>query len=223
MSSSPPHNFVDSGKLIHMVRAHPVLYDVNHSQYKDNENKNDIWNRISSELGIDIETTKTKWRNLRDSYVKYLKCTKMKGASLRKYSRWPWAIKMEFLKPFLPAKLVKTDEDQDEAQDGYHDHVEHQENGEEEEEERKVFDILQIKRAKLHSPEDLMARRVSNMEAIDHLFLSYAQTMKTFSHKRQVMIKSQLATLMNQAELDEIAEQEDPLTSIQHHLDYEYN
>lgn len=41
---------------------------------------------------------KHKWKNLRDSYTKYLKFLKGFTGSAKKYQNWPWAAHLEFLK-----------------------------------------------------------------------------------------------------------------------------
>lgn len=49
-----------------------------------------------------------------------------------------------------------------------------------------------------------------SMDAIDLLFLSYAQTLKTFSPQRQVAVKLQIAQIISNAELKQL-EEVDPL------------
>ncbi|CAG9765577.1 unnamed protein product [Ceutorhynchus assimilis] len=48
---------------------------------------------------------KKKWKNLRDSYSKFLRTEKTKTGQetkiLDRYKTWPWARQMEFLKVFL--------------------------------------------------------------------------------------------------------------------------
>lgn len=93
--------------------------------------------------------------------MKYLKYTKGKELSLRKYSRWPWASKMEFLRPYLPLKCVKMDcdsEDRDDSNEIFVEQVENQEMTEDDEEENNLFDVLQVKRAKMQTPEDVMVK-----------------------------------------------------------------
>lgn len=45
---------------------------------------------------------KKKWKNIRDSYAKYLRSTKTKtGQSAKRYKNWQWAKQMEAFKPYL--------------------------------------------------------------------------------------------------------------------------
>ena len=56
------------------------------------------------------EVLKAKWKNLRDSYQKYLRANSTttgqavnvsKGKHLDPYKNWSWAKQLEFLKPHL--------------------------------------------------------------------------------------------------------------------------
>jgi len=44
------------------------------------------------------ETAKHKWKNLRDSYMKYIKYLKVSTGSAKKYRNLPWAADLEILK-----------------------------------------------------------------------------------------------------------------------------
>ncbi|KAF2885829.1 hypothetical protein ILUMI_20345 [Ignelater luminosus] len=54
---------------------------------------------------------KKKWKNLRDSYGKYLRAGKTTTGQetkiLDRCKTWPWALQMQFLRPFL--KFAKRD------------------------------------------------------------------------------------------------------------------
>jgi hypothetical protein len=44
------------------------------------------------------EIVKQKWKNLHDSYMKYIKYLKGSTGSGKKYKNWPWAAHLEFLR-----------------------------------------------------------------------------------------------------------------------------
>ncbi|KAF0749173.1 transcription factor Adf-1-like [Aphis craccivora] len=44
------------------------------------------------------EIVKQKWKNLRDSYIKYINYLKGSTGSGKKYKNWPWAAHLEFLR-----------------------------------------------------------------------------------------------------------------------------
>ena len=51
---------------------------------------------------LSVETVKKKWKNLRDSYAKYIRSLKTTtGQSAKRYKHWQWAPHMEVFKPFL--------------------------------------------------------------------------------------------------------------------------
>lgn len=47
------------------------------------------------------KSAQTKWRNIRDSYVKHLKSLQTTEPAYRKYRNWQWVDQMSFLKKFL--------------------------------------------------------------------------------------------------------------------------
>uniref|UniRef100_W8BQJ5 Transcription factor Adf-1 n=1 Tax=Ceratitis capitata TaxID=7213 RepID=W8BQJ5_CERCA len=57
--------------LISKVSAHRYLYDNQHKEYKNLIAKEQAWAKIGEELKMSPMKVKTRWKNLRDSYVKY--------------------------------------------------------------------------------------------------------------------------------------------------------
>ncbi|KAJ3662191.1 hypothetical protein Zmor_006547 [Zophobas morio] len=90
-------------QLIESVKKYPILYDLGNSEYKNIRKRDKIWDEIGVELDESGEDVKKKWKNLRDSYAKYLKSKKTRtGQSAKKnYKNWQWAPFMEHFKPFL--------------------------------------------------------------------------------------------------------------------------
>ncbi|XP_055843068.1 uncharacterized protein LOC129909922 [Episyrphus balteatus] len=103
----------ETERLIELVRASPILYDTSHVDFKNTIKKEEAWFKIieSFEAKDDVDWKK-KWKNLKDSYVKYLKSEDEKATkrnpSLKRYQYWSWASKMEFIRPFCKfGKLTK--------------------------------------------------------------------------------------------------------------------
>ncbi|CAH2090722.1 unnamed protein product [Euphydryas editha] len=73
--------------------------------YKNIFMKNKIWDEIGEKCNISGDEAKMKWKNLRDTYGKYLKTTKtttgQSALSYSRYSKWQWASSMEFLKDHI--------------------------------------------------------------------------------------------------------------------------
>ncbi|XP_074042015.1 uncharacterized protein [Leptinotarsa decemlineata] len=93
-------------ELIESVRVKPILYDLTNSEYKNIKKKDKIWDEIAESFeGVTGEEIKKKWKNLRDSYSKYLRTEKTTTGQetkiLDRYKTWPWAQQMEFLRPSL--------------------------------------------------------------------------------------------------------------------------
>ncbi|XP_054742764.1 transcription factor Adf-1-like [Anastrepha obliqua] len=57
--------------LISKVQIHPYLYDDQHKEYKNLSAKEQAWKKIGEELKMSPMKVKSRWKNLRDSYVKY--------------------------------------------------------------------------------------------------------------------------------------------------------
>ena len=163
------------------------------------------------------ETVKAKWKNLRDSYIKHNKLTKgTTGQAAKRYKNWPWAPHMRFLDrtlevrssgsniPNLPDTETPIHESDTQSED---------------------IDIATIsemgpppsKKSQKKQPDDLdrvfeylekkREQRKPTCDAVDLLFLSYAQTFKTFSLRNQTRLKISLANLFAEAELRDADEQ----------------
>ncbi|CAG9856307.1 unnamed protein product [Phyllotreta striolata] len=83
--------------IIEFVKKYPILYDLKHDDYKNIRKKEKIWNEIGNELNENGEDIRKKWKNLRDTYAKYIRCTNSKAGNTTK--KWLWA---EQMKPFRP-------------------------------------------------------------------------------------------------------------------------
>ncbi|KAM4526274.1 uncharacterized protein V3H82_000658 isoform 1-T2 [Fundulus diaphanus] len=114
---------VDEERLIVQVENNSILYDAAHPFYKDNNRKDITWAEIATMLGGTAEQCKTKWRALRDSFVKCRKKgTLPSGSTGGTTKEWKFEKNMSFLIPYLqprssksnftPAAQMETDQEQ---------------------------------------------------------------------------------------------------------------
>ncbi|XP_049544293.1 uncharacterized protein LOC125956451 [Anopheles darlingi] len=76
--------------LIELVKQYPVLYDTSHPKFKYNEKKGEAWEHISASLNVDSEILKTRWRSLRDTFIRRKKEPK-------RWKKWRWSDRLAFL------------------------------------------------------------------------------------------------------------------------------
>lgn len=157
------------------------------------------------------ETVKAKWKNLRDAYIKHNKLTKgTTGQAAKRYKNWPWAPHMQFLDrtlevrssdsniPNLPDTETPIHESDTQSEDSDIARISEMGPPPSKKSQKKqpddldrVFEYLQKKRE----------QRKPTCDAVDLLFLSYAQTFKTFSLRNQTRLKISMANLFAEAEL----------------------
>ncbi|XP_055908371.1 transcription factor Adf-1-like [Eupeodes corollae] len=104
---------MDIEKLILCVKKYPMLYDVDHAEYKSLRKKDQIWDIIGEELDENGEDLKKKWKNLRDCYARYIRSWEIEASNAapnttRYYKFWPWAKQMEIFKPYLKFAQINT-------------------------------------------------------------------------------------------------------------------
>ena len=63
-------------RLAEEVRKHANLYDVSARNYKDHQMSINSWEQISQNLGLSVEESKIKWKNVRDRYTRVRKSNK---------------------------------------------------------------------------------------------------------------------------------------------------
>ncbi|TMW42578.1 hypothetical protein DOY81_012341 [Sarcophaga bullata] len=90
----------NTSDFIEIVKKYEVVYNNHHPDYKNVEVKAKIWSQIAEEIGLSVDASKRKWKNLRDSYTKYLRSYRVGTKTAKKYQFWAHAEHMEFLKPF---------------------------------------------------------------------------------------------------------------------------
>lgn len=179
------------------------------------------------------DAAKMKWKNLRNSYMKFKKSVKGETEYAKKYCKWPWSSRMSFLdatQRYRPSNgNIKTKEIENENCSSS-EPTSHLTNNNDDSNNKlhaspEMFRPFPPKKKRkshgeivenIHSLRQvdkvvsfLQSKKSQDREAdgIDHLFLSYAATFKTFRPKTQAMLKLKLATLFSETELNELQEQ----------------
>lgn len=214
----------EAERLIDHVKNYPILYNMKNKYYKDINKKVAVWKEIAVKLNLENGTVaKNKWRHLRDCYGKYLRSQlDATGQCNKKYKRWTWAKQMDFLKPYVTTRQIDlnpvgnySDSDTDtkiKSEPAHEDIVQYFNDSHNE--ETTISRHCSVHSA-LNIPEETIeylqtGKLQKSMDAVDLLFLSYAQTLKTLSPQRQIAIKMQIAQIINSAEVAQL-EERDPL------------
>lgn len=167
--------------------------------------------------------------------MKYKKTLKgSTGQAAKKYKKWPWGDHMSFLDDTIASRSTFTNIDETEEQTSLQSppNLNDCESTNEREpatspppQSSSFFStpatsksklLTQSKDKKRKQGADDVDKVISYLEnkkrqsydSIDHLFLSYAETFKTFSKKKQATLKIKLATFFAEAEVDEFTDQE---------------
>ncbi|XP_011867192.1 PREDICTED: uncharacterized protein LOC105561639 [Vollenhovia emeryi] len=95
----PPDSYQISLNIIEAIKQHPVLYcsEVKGLPVKLQEFKQKVWKRIADELGLDPTWVRLKWKNLRDTYCRILKCKNKAEESARR-KKWVFEDHLNFIK-----------------------------------------------------------------------------------------------------------------------------
>ncbi|XP_012722354.2 transcription factor Adf-1 [Fundulus heteroclitus] len=93
---------MDDERLIFEVENRTVLYDTAHPLYKDNSQKEREWVKIADVLGTSTEKCKSRWRNLRDVFVKKNRSVQPpRGSAKVAQKEWKFQGIMSFLLPYV--------------------------------------------------------------------------------------------------------------------------
>ncbi|XP_074027759.1 uncharacterized protein [Leptinotarsa decemlineata] len=178
------------------------------------------------------ETAEQKWKNLRDSYMRYKKFTKGETGQAKKYHKGPWSTHMNFfdytLKPrshssnIPPEDVTETEETRlSETENLLMSDDTQQTNASSEHSSATLLLPARQKKKKRKSyshsstencPDDVdkvidflsNKRSKQGPDGIDHLFLSYAATFRKFNPLTQATMKIKLATLFAENEIEEL-------------------
>ncbi|XP_055838676.1 rho GTPase-activating protein gacK-like isoform X2 [Episyrphus balteatus] len=101
-------------EFINVVKRYDAIYNVGTPEYKNFEAKGRAWHAVAEEVGVSVDAAKRKWKNLRDSYTKYLRSFRIGTKTSKKYQFWAHADHMEFLKPHQGPGRPQKQDDNDE-------------------------------------------------------------------------------------------------------------
>lgn len=158
-----------------------------------------------------------KWKNLRDSYVKYLKFLKGATGSAKKFKNWPWAMHLEFLRDTVTPRPTVSNIPQS-SERVSHEEDNSNEDGWVSEDSNQMLPPPKKVKPKISSDVDSVInylenkkelKQKHNLDRIDNLFLSYAETFKKCSPRTQAVMKMEMAQMFGRAELREIDAQKE--------------
>ncbi|BET00910.1 MADF [Nesidiocoris tenuis] len=212
-----------TGKIIQSVKMRPALYDPRHEEFRNTRLKDELWQEIGSKLNRNGQELKKKWKNIKDTYGKHLKCSKMKVVQTRKnYKHWQWAQEMEYFRPYLACSKSTIDDDGMETDDDENDELMDNNlvsdvNGVELVEVTPLTNMADYEYESSTDATDYTTVGKLNrnevchktkVEPVDRIFQGYAQMVKTFSVERQAYIKLKIAELMSVQEVEHHKEQQ---------------
>ncbi|XP_067653354.1 transcription factor Adf-1-like [Haliotis asinina] len=119
-----PKSQINEELLITEVQKHPCLYDIDSRHYKDTEMANNAWTAISQACETTAAECKSRWKSLRDRYVRMKREQKTKsGQGAKSKKPWKYANIMSFLARFVQeaetsSNLAISDDDADDQQQG---------------------------------------------------------------------------------------------------------
>ncbi|XP_028156392.1 uncharacterized protein LOC114349977 [Ostrinia furnacalis] len=220
-------------KLIDLVKPHPCLYNTKDRHYRHTYKKDMIWEKISKALNQNCDETKAKWKNLKDSYVKYKKDIKDTTGQKRKYLNWTWAPYLSFLDCIPERKVTSSDilkpaetqaddfqMDETLSLDMLHEPLQRPESPHtalSETSTTSLLETLPTPPISLHSaskkikpPKNDMDKVLNYLknkrkkDAVDLLFSSYAESFKKLKLRTQAEVKLKMAQIFIEAELKDL-------------------
>ncbi|CAK9292715.1 unnamed protein product [Gordionus sp. m RMFG-2023] len=88
--------------FISMVKSRPAIWDPSDKDYSNNEKKSQDWVDVCDICHVDILLAKSKWKNLRDNFVKESKKDRLPT------SRWKFFDSLSFLSKSLDLRKKKS-------------------------------------------------------------------------------------------------------------------
>ncbi|XP_033228670.1 transcription factor Adf-1-like [Belonocnema kinseyi] len=90
---------MDDSKLIELVRHRSCLFDPKNKYYKDLNVRDDAWAEIAEGLKQPVEECKSRWRNVRDTFMRRKRSQKISTGSARSRKRRRWFLEgsLDFL------------------------------------------------------------------------------------------------------------------------------
>lgn len=112
---------MDVEGLISLVSDRRELFDQNHIDYKHIDKREALWQEIAEKIGFHVDDVKTKWKNLRDTYIRKKREDQCTGEQTpKKKKTWKFMKMMEFLATSSEQRRVHSSvkESADEVGDG---------------------------------------------------------------------------------------------------------
>ncbi|XP_062129670.1 uncharacterized protein LOC133841300 [Drosophila sulfurigaster albostrigata] len=166
-------------RLIELVEKNQLLYDSAHPDFKNNTKRNQIWDQIGLELGESGNEIKKKWRSMRDTFAKHMKTPS---------KPWIWADAMERFRPYMSHTS--------------------------ENEQRECEPAVSLADEEV-SADGFIPRATSSFtsvtqnrgsDALDMLFLAYAEAVRQYGPRRRAIIKFKIAQVFMEEELADVDE-----------------
>lgn len=142
------------------------------------------------------EAVRTKWKNLRDGYVKYIR----NGSSSMK-KIWRWASQLNFLQ-----NTIALQKGEKRSSENEYDEISLENNAADATQTEplpkklksdEVIEVIADLDTSLNCLED---KNNKYLDLTDYLFLNYADTFKKLTPRSQVLLKMELAQMFGQAE-----------------------
>ncbi|XP_017482457.1 PREDICTED: uncharacterized protein LOC108371412 [Rhagoletis zephyria] len=201
---------VDVEKLIENVHNNPILYDVTHAEYKNIRKKDKIWENIGVELKESGENIKKRWKNLRDTYGRYIRATKGRTGQAANSKKWVWAEHMTAFRPYLAFAPTSSNISDIECVESNETII-----GTPELDNFSV-DCAPVKVNRTQSAKNHPSTQQSSVgelieyfekkkkveqDSIDCLFMAHAKTVKSFSKRRQLLTKQKISEIIMEQEM----------------------
>uniref|UniRef100_A0A336LNX8 CSON015178 protein n=1 Tax=Culicoides sonorensis TaxID=179676 RepID=A0A336LNX8_CULSO len=111
--------------LIEEIRQNQILYDKTLKDYRKPGPTEAAWERISRNLGANIEDCKKRWKSLRDTFIKYYRMELEQASPLNSRQKvWKFYDKLDYLRNHVElfrldesSSAVKSNQNDDQSQD----------------------------------------------------------------------------------------------------------
>ncbi|KAF9413497.1 hypothetical protein HW555_008292 [Spodoptera exigua] len=158
-----------------------------------------------------------KWKNLRDTYIKYLKTNQamskhgLKTSSYIRYGKWQWASSMAFVKYHTgvlndssnhEVETTKNDTHNEEDSDKDEEKTTSKTNNRHSENKKILFNGRKRFNSITDSP--VLAKKANTLTSIEHIMIGYAKAIANFSSERlKILTKMKIANIVMEAELED--------------------
>ncbi|XP_035433224.2 uncharacterized protein LOC118264725 [Spodoptera frugiperda] len=202
--------------FIKLVKSQPILYDASHKDYKNVYLKNKIWDDIGEKVEMSGDFAKMKWKNLRDTYIKYLKTNQamskhgLNTSSYIRYGKWQWASSMSFIKHHTGVlndttrELEAANKDTEAESDKEEESIPTTSNNTYNHSKKNRYNPRKRSRSITHH-DSLPPAKISNsLTSTEHIMIGYAKAIDGFSsERRKILTKMKIANIMMEAELED--------------------